>query len=193
MNKKYVLISMAIVAITATLMYGGAVYNSYKDFNKLAVTSAVCVYKNDVCINCNPDGTCPHNLVTTAGLNWVVDKISLGNGTGTTTGIVVGNGTAEVAGDTSLSGQINGCNLAPAAATVAKLAGQANYSATYEWTAGAGCGAVVVNITALYNTSSPGASCGAGCVDFAEKSFTSVSLNSADRLNVTWFVWAVTG
>jgi len=182
LNKDFVM--GAILATVAAL----AIFSSTAvtpSTNTFTVTSAVCVYKNGVLL----DNECTHNTMMNTGLNWTRDLIGNANGGGAIKNIVLGNtSTAELNSLISLPGQINDCNLTSAAGTFA-IVGTGNYSTTYQWTST--CNDHVVNTTALYNVSAPGASCTVdNCTMFAGKNFTSpVTLMANDMLNVTWYVW----
>ena len=69
-----------------------------------------------------------------------------------------------------------GCGLTNATGLISDR-GTGNYSASYEWTST--CDNRVTNVTLLTN----------GTTNFAGTTFTSVTLQTNDKLNVTWYVW----
>lgn len=188
--KKDFALGALVTAVVLAAAFSALQTNSIVSANKEVWTSAVCVYVNNEQV-----GPCTHNLVTNQGLNWTRDKLSgVSSASGSATSLALGNTTsAEVAALTSLPGQINDCGLTPVAGTASTVGSSVgNYSVTYLWVSS--CNSETVNTTALYNQSAPGTSCGSNCTMFAGKNFAApVTLQSGDQLNVTWYVWAVTG
>ena len=189
MNKKFV-IATILIAFMAVAIYSSTMLQASEDSSNIAIHSSVCIYKNNELI-----GSCTHNAMMNAGLNWTRDLIGNAGTSGSVKNIALGNTTtAETITLTSIPGQINDCSLAPAASTYAVVGSSiGNFSVTYEWTSS--CNNEVVNTTALYNISAPGSSCtSTNCTMFAGKNFaSSVTLQSGDKLNVTWYVWVAGG
>jgi hypothetical protein len=105
-------------------------------------------------------------------------KTALGTGSATPiTKIAVANNTvAQSAADTSLQGEWTTCGLAAATGTYVS-AGTGAWNITYQWTST--CDNVIVNATGLYNATGTNQL-------FAETTFTTVTLQTNDKLNVTW-------
>jgi hypothetical protein len=191
MNKNFV-IAAILIAFMTVVIYSFPMSQTSKDSSQLAFHSAVCIYKNNELI-----GPCTHNAMMNIGLNFTRDRLfgTSGGGAGNVNVIVLGNGTQgdAVATATTLSGQINDCGLVPTVSSNTQVVtgSIANASTTVLWTST--CNGVIVNQTALYNQSAPGTSCAiTNCTMFAVKNFSSsVTLQSSDQLNVTWYVWAV--
>ena len=149
----------------------------------LSYNSRVCVYKNEDLVDCGP------NLLVNTGNNTIMDLLT-GSTTTEVKYIVLCNATNATAGscdtpaaaDTALDGQeFTLCGLARAAGTIAQR-GTGNFSYSKVFTAT--CNSLVTNVTGLFNST-----VGAGDVYFAGNTFTSVTLQSADQLNVTWYIW----
>jgi hypothetical protein len=191
MNKKFV-IATILIAFMAVAIYSSTMLQASEGSSNIAIHSSVCIYKNNELI-----GSCTHNTMMNAGLNWTRDLIGNAATSGSAKYIILGNGTGDTAATlTTLNGQINDCGLGPTQATTGPtyaVVGSSigNFSTTALWTST--CNNEIVNVTALYNISAPGASCGAtNCTMFASKNFTSsVTLQISDQLNVTWYVWVV--
>ena len=146
----------------------------------LKYTGYVCVYKNDQLVECK------HNLIT----SWGKDAIEnvMANGVFLNiTNISIANSTAvggQVVADTILQGQYNAstspaCGMAPTTNVLYWSAGIGAWNISYQWTSA--CDLVTVNATGLSNGTN-----GAANQLFAETTFTSVTLQTNDRLNVTW-------
>ncbi|MFH1229436.1 MAG: hypothetical protein V1678_03365 [Candidatus Aenigmatarchaeota archaeon] len=188
MDKNFVIGTAMVVVMTAAILSATEVATTPGDSSISAMYhTAVCVYKNG-----ELTGPCESNNVTNAGLNWTRDVLGNAAGVGKVQYIALGNTTnGELITLTSLPGQINDCGLAinAQAPTYAVVTGSnGNWSTTNLWTST--CNSEIVNTTALYNISAPGTSCTAtNCTMFAGKNFTSVTLQSGDQLNITWYVW----
>jgi hypothetical protein len=188
MDKNFV-IGAAMVVVMAAVLLSVPMFNVQKSHVSAFYETAVCVYKNG-----ELTGPCEHNNVTNAGLNWTRDALGNAAASGANRFIALGNTTnAELITLTSLPGQINDCGInmtnassGPSYAVVQNSIG--NWSVTALWQSF--CNNLVVNTTALYNISNPGTSCTAtNCSMFAGKNFTSVTLQTGDQLNITWYVW----
>lgn len=185
MNKNFVIAALSIVLATAVIYSFPAVQTS-KDSSQLALHSSVCIYKNN-----EPVGECSHNTMMNKGLNWTISMLSqVAVASGNMSIIALGNLTsAETAtltflNNTASNQAIADCGMAPAAGTVAWV-GAANISISKVFT-DASCDNLVVNTTALYNQTANGTA----LTMFAGKNFAaSVTLQSSDQLNVTWYVW----
>jgi len=195
-----------LMALTIVTVVGSVFASSFTSVNGSTGMHSAQIYTTVMCNKVTgADGTIkqpwecsPRNNITTVGLNWVRDKISGSNASGVMTNIWLGNTSTAEADLTSLPGQQNkslGCTLGPATGTVAYSPnGVANYSVSYVWTQ-SGCPGIIINTTALYNTTDPGlGTCTGNCTMFAGKNFSnSVTLQNSDQLNVTWYVWATSG
>lgn len=132
----------------------------------------VCVYKNNELVQCK------HNLITNAGKT-LLEGVSQAKVINVTKVAVANSTSAQGAGDTTLAGEWTTCGLAAAPGNFAD-AGTGAWNVSYQWTVtGAGCSDVIVNATGLHNWT------GSNQL-FAETTFTTVTLQTNDRLNVTW-------
>jgi hypothetical protein len=138
-------------------------------------------YNGMVCVGATLSGKyydlgCRHNLITNVGK----DHIKTASGQGAAIRhdkIAVANNTvAQAATDTTLQGEWTTCGLAAATGTYSS-AGTGAWNITYQWTSS--CDSVIVNATGLYNATGTNQL-------FAETTFTSVTLQTNDKLNVTW-------
>jgi hypothetical protein len=178
MKKEYI-VAMAILVL-AMAFYLNPIEGSKSSDATINYHSSVCkvVTRADGTVEdlgCNP------NIVTNAGLNHLKEFLGQGNAGSVNASIItVGNGTAPVAGSTTLNNEITDCGFGRRGPTYASI-GTGNWSLTYTWT-DASCNGLVVNTTGLFNASSGGTM-------FAGNSFTSVTLQSSDQLNVTWTIW----
>lgn len=135
-----------------------------------------------------------HNLVVNYGLNWTMGRlfgvpstgvspitvIALGNLSNVTEGLLFLNNTAS-------NQAIADCSLTPTNVTSPIYVSNQNISLSAEWTSS--CSGLIVNTTALYNQTG-----NASNIMFAGKNFSSsVTLQSGDKLNVTWYVWVTSG
>lgn len=132
----------------------------------------VCVYKNNQLVECK------HNILVTTGKQWIQDKLA-GTSAGTATVIAIGNGTtAQDVSDTDLPGtRQTGCNLAWQTGTYGATGTAGAWNVTHEWTSA--CDNMGINETGLYNGTS-------SQILFAETTFSTVTLMTNDKLNVTW-------
>src|SRR3990167_486804 len=182
------------VAIVLAFVIGLSINNntqSTSDGMSLKYSAVQCVYKNGELIECNP------NLFNTDGMNFTRDLMSAVDGNGTASSlrfISVGNKTGtqcltgQVATDTFLCGEYNTCGLSRGVADAIRLNSTApptsgNWTITKEFTATGSCD---VNSTGLFNTITVNQS---NEVFFAQNTFTTASLSSNDKLNITWFIW----
>jgi hypothetical protein len=189
MDKNFVIGTAMVVVMAAAIMSTTQVATAPADGSLSALYhTAVCVYKNGVL-----QGPCEHNNVTNIGLNWTRDALGFSGIAGKAAYIALGNTTsADTVTLTTLGGQypdcgltINGATTGPTAAVVGTSNG--NWSVSALWTST--CNGIVVNNTALYNNSTAASCSTGGCVMFAGKSFTPVTLQANDQLNITWYVW----
>jgi hypothetical protein len=149
-------------------------------------------YHSAVCVNKNDDTPqCSHNLLTNYGKDTIKDLLQ-GNKQMTVNQIALCNSSATelannscatpTATDTILAGEYAVCGLSRTAGTFgfgSPATGNISWATTFTST----CDNVRVNKTALFNTSTLGASM------FAANNFTIVTLQTNDRLTVTWYVW----
>jgi len=182
MEKKYLLgigLLLVFLAIAVTIPDQiNPVQTTSTQTQGLVYHGAVCIYKNGELI-----GPCKHNLLTTAGKNAIKDYIG---STGTENPFdwiaVANNSEAQVVGDTSLQGEWSTCGLAGTDGTFYNF-GDGAWNISNEWTV-SGCGTtptIYVNGTGLYNASAD--------TLFAENTFSLVTLQDGDKLNVTWGIW----
>lgn len=148
-------------------------------------------YHSSVCILVkNPDGSikqdngCSPNLVTNAGLNLIKDKL-MGMSSAAVNYIALCNASAgcaaPAAGDTALTNEYAAGGLSRSQGTNTSI-GTGNFSISYEFTATADN--LLTNKSGLFNASSSGTL-------FASNTFTLATLQTNDRLNITWYVWVV--
>jgi hypothetical protein len=180
MNKKFVIAALLVVLVCVTVYSTMQVNVPVTSLvpGTLGIYSSVCIYVNDEQI-----GDCTHNLMMNSGLNWTRDAIGNAGTSSSMKYIAVGNTSTAETEQTSLAGEVTGCGLDRAVGTYA-VVGTGNWSVTKEFTSS--CNSLVVNTTSLFNTTYGGA----GQTIFAGKNFSSsVTLQSSDKLNVTWYVW----
>jgi len=198
MNKKIVVISMITL-----LALGFALGNSMTSTSIDDSVSAV--YHTSVCkqvIRANgevEDLGCNHNLLPMSG-RALLQQILGGINTAATSALNMtianctgGGATQPNVTDTKLCGKGSSameyntgqCGMGPVVATyynfTGNVAGLPGWNITNTFTST--CNDVIVNATALYNTTTQ---------LFAENTFTTVTLQNGDQLNVTWGIW-VTG
>ena len=152
----------------------------------LSYKAKICACKNSgECFEGLPGASCKFNVLTNAGKEAIEDYlVSYGNVAGANfTYLAVGNGTAPVAANTSLSDEITTGGLARAAATVTDW-GDGNWSLLKQWTASATH--YSVNSTGIFNESSGG-------TFFAGGTYTAVNLEANDQLTINYSVWVDTG
>jgi len=140
-------------------------------------------YNGMVCVGATLNGSyhdlgCTHNLITTAGKTLMQNVIGGQQVNMNATRIAVANSTAaQTAADTTLQGEWTTCGLAKTPGTYATTGTAGAWNVTYQWTST--CDNVIVNATGLYNDTFTNQL-------FAETTFTSVTLQTNDRINVTW-------
>ena len=126
--------------------------------------------------------TVSHNLKTTAGMDAIIaQQATTGAQPAAFNYICLSNdATAPAAGDTVVAGEINNTNaLGRAQATYAHTGGTSTYTLVYQWTAS---GAQTnIQKAGVLNAASVGTL-------LYEGTFTSTSLNSGDKIQVTWTV-----
>ena len=173
MKTKYILLPIVTLVLGLLVLVSVPLTYPVDQSESLQYRGMVCVYKNNELVECN------HNILVTTGMTQIQDHLGIG-ATGAVKTIAVGNGTAaQVAGDTSLAGEIADVGLAKTTGTYVATGTAGAWNITYQWTCGAGCINEGVNNTGLYNAT------GAGQL-FAETTFTNVVLQQNDKLNVTW-------
>lgn len=126
---------------------------------------------------------CNHNLKTTVGLDAMVAQVgTTGSQPASFTYLALSSDSgAPVIGDTTLASEIATNGLSRHVATYAHTGGTNSWTETYTWTA---TGAVSnVQKAGLFNASS------SGTMGF-ENSFSPVSLNTNDQLQLTWTITA---
>ena len=129
-----------------------------------------------------------HNLKTTGGIDAIASMVSNTGTQAAAANYIALSSTLSspsasdcAAGSSSctLVSEITTSGLARAKATYAHTAGASTYTLTYTWTASASVSAVTG--AGVFNASS------SGTLVF-ENTFTSVSLNSGDTIQVTWTI-----
>ncbi|OGI11558.1 hypothetical protein A3K64_03575 [Candidatus Micrarchaeota archaeon RBG_16_36_9] len=180
MNKNFV-IAILSITLMAALIYSFPGIQTSKDSSQLGVHSSVCIYKNNELI-----APCSHNTMMNASLNATRD--CLGKAAACSAAaydyIAVGNSsTAENDDLAALPAEITDSGLARAQGTYGLIPQSiGNWSISKVFTS-SGAVNLIVNTTALLNASSTGTM-------FAGKNFaSSVTLQSGDQLNVTWYIW----
>jgi hypothetical protein len=181
MRKEY-LIAFAILALSVAVLT--VPISKVDETQGIMYHSQVCIYKNNELVECS------HNIVNNGGLNFIRDCI--GNGVcGVPTAfkqLAIANCTVTpAAAHTVLCNAANNewttCGLANATGTYYNY-GTGAWNVSYQWTV-TGCGTtpnIYVNGTGLYNATNSGTL-------FASNTFTTVTLQDADKLNVTWGIW----
>lgn len=140
--------------------------------------SMVVFRKNDEVIDSH------HNLLTDEGKKFLTSQMGGTPSAESANGvdqILLGNTTAPVAGSTSHPGEITDCGLTVQSITWSETS-TGNMTGSYEWTSS--CDNEVVNSTGLECSA-----CGATIDYFAGTTFTDTTLQSDDKLNITWYVW----
>jgi hypothetical protein len=189
MKKEYIVAMAILVSVTVILALASGLISVSSVSNVMSKgTPSSIEYHSEVCKNVIRYSTgeiedlgCTPNIVTNAGLNHLKEFLGQGNAGSVNASIItVGNGTAPVAASTTLNNEITDCGFSRQGATYTSI-GTGNWSLTKTWT-DVSCNGLVVNTTALFNASTSGTM-------FAGNSFTSVTLQSNDQLNVTWTIW----
>ena len=175
MDKKYLAIPIVVVLFGVFALSQYSPSGPINANGELQYKGQVCVYKNNELVDCN------HNILVTTGKTQIQNLLGIGL-SAPVTRISVGNGTASQAvEDTTLDSEIADCGLAATTGTYVATGTAGAWNITYQWTV-SGCGTTpneVVNTTGLYNAT------GSGQL-FAETTFTGVTLQNNDKLNVTW-------
>lgn len=180
---------LAVVAIGAMIVsYSGFVGNVVSfpmsaqnpSGQEIKYGSSVCVYHNDELVFCKS------NTLTNIGMNTTVARLAGYQGAPFNY-ISVGNLSAINASTVTLGdGDIAECGLSRSQDTAVANIGDGNWSWSYKFTST--CGGILVNTTALFNNTYANAN-----TTFAGATFSNdVTLQSADELNVTWFIFVVT-
>lgn len=181
MEKKYLLgIGVLLVFLAIAVTIPGqinSVQMTQTQIQGLMYNSQVCIYKNNQLIECSS------NLLTNDGKDAIKNYIG---STGTVNPFdwlaVANNTVAQAVGDSSLQGEWSTCGLAGADGTYYDYETGA-WNISHQFTV-SGCGTtpnIDVNATGLYNASAD--------TLFAENTFTLVTLQDGDKLNVTWGIW----
>jgi hypothetical protein len=188
MNKKYLMAILLVSIVGAVAIFSQtnpvqttSIQIASDQYQGIKYNSQVCVYKNDVLVHCGP------NLITDAGKNHIKGVLGTWPGAvqGTNVSIIALSNTSTTIGisDTALPGiMANECGLGMQRGTYYTF-GTGAWNISYQFTNTCNA-AIIVNTTALYNQTS-----GTGALDFAENTFTTVTLSQNDNLNVTWGIW----
>ena len=143
---------------------------------------------------------CTHNIVVNNGLDLLKNVLGGQQRNMNATWVAVGNSTPLLPTDTKLNGEFvpyagsaTACGLLNATGTYVN-AGTGAWNITYTFTSS--CNNVVVNATALYNSSTGGTGSplypGLTPTLFAEANFTQTTLQISDQINVTWGIYITT-
>lgn len=122
---------------------------------------------------------CKHNIITTGGKNMIRDSAMGVNWNKLNRLAIANNTVAQGASDTSLQGIYSTCDLGIQSVTPL-LIGTGNWSVNYTWTSS--CDSTYVNATGIYNETTATAL-------FAETTFTTVTLNTNDQLQIIYYTW----
>jgi len=119
-----------------------------------------------------------HNLRTNAGINWQYNQMA-GTTAAVCTYIALSNsGATPAATDTALASEITTNGLARSLGTASHTSNASSYTLSYLFTA---TGTQAAQNAGMFNASSSGTLC-------FENTFTQVSMNSGDTLQVVWTV-----
>ncbi len=169
---------LAVVAIGVMIVsYGGFVGNVMLSSSgqEVEYSSMVCVYLNGNEVFCKP------NTLTALGKNMTRDRLTGGAGAAVDY-IGVGNSTGVNSTSPSLEGEISDCGLDRAQDTSVLNIDNGNWSYNYKFTST--CSGLIVNTTGIFNHTSANDGFLAGAT-FS----SSVTLQTNDELNVTWYVF----
>ncbi len=190
----YLVAGVLIVALLFLGLSGNQVQNIGKQSQQEGQFTAI-GYNSMVCKEViRADGTreglgCKQNLFTNYGKNITRELLAHpGTAGGNVTYIAVGNATAadQAATNTSLGQEYGAnppaaCGLGRAGGTYAKVdTSHGNWSISKVFTAS--CDSLNVSATGIYNAST-------GSTLFAETTFTPVTLQNNDQINITWYMW----
>lgn len=174
MKSVYILgIVLASVALLATMMPGVSVaaQNQGLEYN-----SMVCVYKNNEVLSCS------ENALTNAGKDAIKDLLGDGTAGAGFDYIALGNGATPNASSVSMEDEIgNEQAVGRTQGTYASI-GTGNWTISALFTANDTVSNI--NTTSLFNDSFP-----TNTTLFAYNTFTDVSLEDNDQINVTWTIW----
>jgi len=191
MNKKILVSSVVMFAFILFGFVFGYFYSIYSSSNITPSYEAgvPMLHVGNLCAQViRADGTkepvvCNHNQFPNSGRNMTRDYLNTGTGLLNITVIAAGNvTTSQTVTENWLNGEYANCGFIKAAGTITAL-GSGNWSIAKTFTST--CADVVVNGTALMNGTN------VGNYTFAMGNFTSATLQSADQLTVTWFVWVL--
>lgn len=174
MTNKKILALLAIIGIVglgAGLMSIGSIGTQAAVEEGARIRGWVTVYKNGELVYEGP------NVLTNVGANLIRSYLT-GDAGPAISLIAVGNGSAPVAGSTSLDNEIPDCGLSNATGTLATQ-GTGNWSYMYTWTSS--CDNEVVNTSAMFNGTG-------GTMAWGDAFSQATTLASSDTLQVTWNV-----
>lgn len=174
--KKIWLVPIALVLIVIALVQIVAVVFSSRPTSLaegIKYGGAFCVYKNNKLIECK------ENMITNRGKD-LIKMDMMGTAVVTLDKLAIANNTvAQSPADTNLQGEWTTCGLARATGTLTSV-GVGNWSISYQWTST--CNNAIVNATGIYNTTAPGNL-------FAQTTFATATLQTNDKINVTYYIW----
>lgn len=195
MTKKYdksqlipIAVSFVIFAFALFIFAQSSMMSSNTSLQNLwfGVSGHVCVWVNDKLVECSP------NIITRAGRNMTRDMLTFVNSSVVAAGI---NGTRFISLSTDSTATLFERSACPNEVTTVGLGraegdifhvinyteAASNISITRRFTA---TGTMAnVQRTCLSNSSAA-----SGSILFAEDTFTAVTLNSGDTINITWYV-----
>ena len=182
-NKKVKYLTLSVMALVAI---GLVVFSITTPVAALSGLSMIHHAVTCVSVNGNQVG-CSHNVYTSSGMNYTRDLLGKGAGAawGNVSWVVIGNGSTPTSTSLVLVSQMDpNCALGPQLCAYHEMTNIAgNWSCDYQWTSSC-AGPIGINTTMLHNSTA------ATNISFAGNSFTTVSLLSGDKLNVTWYVWS---
>lgn len=189
MNKRRFLYAMPVLMLITFGLGLGA--GGFPQGASVGEASAGILHGSMVCQKVTrADGTvedlgCSHNTFMNQGAAFIANQINSSDANYIDR-LILGNSTTPAVANTALAGEIFDCGLGAVALTLVpdSVNGLYNLSDSNEFTST--CSGIVVNTTALNSSGMD-----TGSHYFAANTFTATTLQSGDKLNVTWHVWAV--
>ena len=195
-GSKVFLIPLAIIVVSVFSFYLGSNFSTtfssttetpVEGEMSLKFTGALCVYIN------GKEWECKKNLFTDLGKNYTKQALLGAYASNVITEFIGVSrlNTSQAGTDTALQGEYSvdypACGMGRAAATTRNTTVNCettscpgNWTVTNEFTST--CDSRDVNATGLFDVIS-------GSTMFAEANFTTATLNTNDKINITWFVW----
>ncbi len=189
-----VIFSLSIIVLGSSIAYSGMLLNSVSSLsgasedNSIKYNNGVCIYKNDDLIQCKS------NLFTDKGKNHTRDLLLYSTPLSAISAIALGNTSEAIGqGNISIANELtaanSGCGLHRAAGTIGLSTNTTgyqvgNWSISKQFTNT--CASIQVNVTGVFNTTTAAQ---AGEALFAVTTFSTVTLQPSDTLNITWYMW----